>query len=120
MPGTMKYREGGPVRKRGPQPRPRPRASPPPRSPGMTEEEVLKDRSSLHPYVREPMMREGDPRFDFGREGMRDPSNFEGMFDLRERRRTEPTRLKKGGVVKKKAGGVVKKANGGMIGKGCK
>lgn len=112
MPGSMKYREGGPVPKRRPQPSPRPRAAPPPRSPGMTEEEVLKDRSFKHPNIREPMMREGDPRFDFGREGMRDPSNFENMFELRERRRTEPTRLKKGGVVKKKAGGMVGKPKG--------
>lgn len=41
-----------------------------------------------------------------------DPSNFENMFELRERRRTEPTRLKKGGVVKKKAGGMIGKTKG--------
>lgn len=109
MPGTMKYREGGPVRKRSPQSSPRSRATPPPRSPGMTEEEVLRDRSLRDPNIREPMMREGDPRFNFGREGMADPSNFEGMFNLREQRRTQPTRLKKGGVVKKKAGGMIGK-----------
>lgn len=115
MPGTMKYQGGGQVRKRQPQPTPRPRASrppPPPRSPGMTEEEVLKDRSLQHPNLRDSMMREGDARFNFGREGMTDPSNFEGMFNLREQRRTEPTRLKKGGVVKKKAGGMVAKPKG--------
>lgn len=111
MPGTMKYREGGPVPKRRPQPSPRPRAAPP-RSPGMTEEEVLKDRSFQHPNLRDSMMRDTDPRYDFGREGMRDPSNFEGMFELRERRRTEPTRLKKGGVVKKKSGGMIGKPKG--------
>lgn len=107
----MKYREGGQVPKRRSQPNPRPRASPP-RSPGMTEEEVLKDRSFQHPQLRDSMMREGDGRYDFGREGMMDPSNFEGMFELRERRRTEPTRLKKGGVVKKKAGGMIGKPKG--------
>ena len=110
MPGTMKYREGGPVRKRQPQPAPRPRPAPPraPRPPAMTEEEVLKDRSFQHPNLRDSMMREGDARFNFGREGMTDPSNFEGMNELREQRRTQPTRLKKGGVVKKKAGGMIK------------
>lgn len=107
----MKYREGGQVRKRQ-QPSPRPRAAPPPRSPGMTEEEVLKDRSRQHPNLRDAMQRESDGRYNFGPEGMMDPSNFANMFELRERRRTEPTRLKKGGVVKKKAGGMIGKSKG--------
>lgn len=117
MPGMMykkggvvkKYQEGGQVRRRRPQPAPRPRAAPPPRSPGMTEDEVLRDQSNRMQGTRDSMMREDDVPYYFGNAGMMDPRNFENAIKLREQRRTQPTRMKKGGTVKKKkAGGMIK------------
>ena len=74
----------------------------------MTEDEVLRDQSNRMQGTRDSMMREDDAPYYFGNAGMMDPRNFENANKLRERRRTEPTRLKKGGAVKKKAGGMVK------------
>jgi hypothetical protein len=53
-----------------------------------------------------PMMTPDTKRFRVGGERMRDQRNFEDMERIREQQR-QPTRLKKGGSVKKATGGKV-------------
>jgi len=108
MPGMKAYREGGKVRDKANRPAAR-RENVPVMPRGRTEEEVLRDRSGASPLLRDGMMREGDRVFDRGPAGMMNPDNFSFMGEVRERRRTEGLRLKKGGPVKKKAGGMIGK-----------
>lgn len=85
-----------------------PKRSRVPRDRGMTEDEVLRDRSGLNPLAREPMMRETDTGYFVGGRQMMDPANFEATNRMREDAR-KGTRMKKGGKVKKMAyGGSVK------------
>lgn len=70
---------------------------------------MLRDRSGASPLLRDGMMREGDTAFNRGAAGMMNPDNYSFMNEVRERRRTEGMRLKKGGPVKKKAGGMIGK-----------
>ena len=71
---------------------------------GMTEDEVLRDRSGLSPLAREPMMRSTDPGYAVGGKQMMDPANFEAANRMREDAR-KGTRMKAGGKVKKMASG---------------
>jgi hypothetical protein len=78
------------------------------RNKGMTEDEVLRDRSGLNPLAREPMMRNSDSGYAVGGKQMMDPANFEAANRMREDAR-KGTRMKSGGKVKKMApGGSVK------------
>jgi len=88
-------------------PRPPSRVPPRRRAPsqrGMTEDEVLRDRSNLSPLAREPMMRDTDSGYVVGGRQMMDPANFEYANRMREDAR-KGTRMKKGGKVKKMASG---------------
>jgi len=83
-------------------PRPPSRVPPRRRAPserGMTEDEVLRDRSGLSPLAREPMMRSTDPGYIVGGKQMMDPANFEATNRMREESR-KGLRMKKGGVVR--------------------
>ena len=77
---------------------------------GMTEEEILRDRSGLDPMARYPLATSRDPGYVVGGPQMTDPRHFEMMRRNREEARTQGTRLKKGGPVKKKY------AEGGEVG----
>jgi len=75
---------------------------------GMTEEEILRDRSGLDPMARYPLATSRDPGYVVGGPQMTDPRHFELMRRNREEARTQGTRLKKGGPVKKyQKGGAV-------------
>jgi len=75
---------------------------------GMTEEEILRDRSGLDPMARYPFATSRDPGYVVGGPQMTDPRHFELMQRNREQARTQGTRLKKGGPVKKyQKGGAV-------------
>jgi hypothetical protein len=75
---------------------------------GMTEEEILRDRSGLDPLARYPLATNRDPGYIVGGPQMTDPRHFELMQRNREEARTQGTRLKKGGPVKKyEEGGMV-------------
>jgi len=74
----------------------------------MTEEEILRDRSGLDPMARYPFATSRDPGYVVGGPQMTDPRHFELMQRNREQARTQGTRLKKGGPVKKyQKGGAV-------------
>jgi len=74
---------------------------------GMTEEEILRDRSGLDPMARYPLATSRDPGYVVGGPQMTDPRHFEMMRRNREEARTQGTRLKKGGPVKYEGGGMV-------------
>jgi len=78
---------------------------------GMTEEEILRDRSGLDPMARYPLATSRDPSYIVGGPQMTDPRHFEFMRRNREEARTLGTRLKKGGPVKKyQKGGMIEEA----------
>lgn len=95
----------------------------PPRPPegGPDDQEYVymspEEQKRKPPQYSFPMMTPDTKRFRVGGERMRDQRNFEDMERIREQQR-QPTRLKKGGPVKKAAGGkvaakpVMKKAMG--------
>lgn len=85
-------------------PRPPSRAPMRRRNKGMTEDEVLRDRSGLDPLAREPVMRSTDPGYAVGGKEMMDPNNFKSANRMREDAR-KGTRMKTGGKVKKMASG---------------
>ena len=66
---------------------------------GMTEEEILRDRSGLDPLARYPLATNRDPGYIVGGPQMTDPRHFELMQRNREEARTKGTRLKNGGMV---------------------
>jgi hypothetical protein len=66
---------------------------------GMTEEEILRDRSGLDPMARYPFATSRDPGYVVGGPQMTDPRHFEMMRRNREEARTQGTRLKGGGMV---------------------
>mgnify|MGYP000423273259 CR=1 FL=1 len=66
---------------------------------GMTEEEILRDRSGLDPMARYPLATSRDPGYVVGGPQMTDPRHFEMMRRNREEARTQGTRLKGGGMV---------------------
>lgn len=78
---------------------------------GMTEEEILRDRSGLDPLARYPLATNRDPGYIVGGPQMMDPRNFETLQRKREEARTQGTRLKEGGKVdgKKWIQGAIKK-----------
>jgi hypothetical protein len=71
---------------------------------GMTEDEVMRDRSGLSPLAREPMMRETDPGYVVNGRQMSDPTYIESIRRMREEA-SKGMRMKKGGKVKKMASG---------------
>jgi len=89
----------------------------PPRPPegGPDDQEYVymspEEQKRKPPQYSFPMMTPDTKRFRVGGERMRDQRNFEDMERIREQQR-QPTRLKKGGSVKKKYadGGTVQKA----------
>lgn len=81
-----------------------PKRSRVPRNRGMTEDEIMRDRSGLNPLAREPMARDGDAGYIVGGKQMMDPANFEAANRMREDAR-KGTRMKSGGKVKKMASG---------------
>ena len=66
---------------------------------GMTEDEIMRDRSGLSPLAREPMMRSDDRGYVVGGKQMIDPANFEASFRMKEDAR-KGTRMKSGGRVR--------------------
>lgn len=71
---------------------------------GKTEDEILNERRPMDPLARLPFQRSNDTDYVVGSEDMMAPRNFEYMNRAREKQK-EPTRLKKGGPVKKYADG---------------
>jgi hypothetical protein len=71
---------------------------------GKTEDEILNERRPMDPLARVPFQRSNDTDYVVGSEDMMAPHNFEYMNRVREKQK-EPTRLKKGGPVKKYEGG---------------
>ena len=86
---------------------------------GMTEEEILRDRSGLDPMARYPLATSRDPGYVVGGPQMADPRHFELMRRNREEARTQGTRLKGGGMVeieiKVGGGGKHKMPDGSMM-----
>lgn len=66
---------------------------------GMTEDEIMRDRSGLSPLAREPMMRSDNSGYVLGGKQMVDPANFEYANRMREESR-KGIRMKSGGRVR--------------------
>lgn len=67
---------------------------------GMTEDEIMRDRSQVDSMARYPMMRSTDSGILMGGKEMMNPLNFEETFRKREEAKAKGTRMKSGGRVR--------------------